>query len=338
MRNSIVKRILCLAVIVTGCVSIFCGCSDKNILENNGSETSSSLKKQKVTLITKSTNSAFWGSVYSGASAASTEYNMELLFQGPDNEEDYETQNRMIREAVKDGTDAIVISAIDYEANSGEIDAAAKEGVKIVVIDSDVHSENVSCRIGTDNYEAGCMAGEAALACKEETLNIGIVNFDETTENGQSRERGFRDTVEQDDRVVIRECINVRSSVEAAKEDTKEMLLDDPQINLVVTFNEWTSLGVGYAIKEMRAADEIMVVAFDSNVVSVDMLETGEVDALVVQNPYAMGYLGVENAYNLLNGSVLESEEVDTLTKLVTRENMYTDECQRMLFAFDKKY
>lgn len=338
MRNKTVKKALYLAAAVVGCISIICGCADENILENNGSQKPSSLKKQKVTLITKSTNSAFWGSVYSGASAASTEYNMELLFQGPDNEEDFKTQNRMIQEAVKDGTNAIVISAIDYEANSGDIDAAAKKGVKIVVIDSDVHSENVSCRIGTDNYEAGCMAGEAALACKEDTLNIGIVNFDETTENGQSRERGFRDTVEQDERVVIQECINVRSSVESAKEETKQMLLDNPKINLVVTFNEWTSLGVGYAIKEMRAADEVMVVAFDSNVVSVDMLETGEVDALVVQNPYAMGYLGVETAYNLLNNSALESEEIDTLTKLVTRDNMYTDECQRMLFAFDKKY
>ena len=41
---------------------------------------------------------------------------MELKCIGPDNEEDYITQNRMIEEAVTDGTDVIVFSAIDYEA------------------------------------------------------------------------------------------------------------------------------------------------------------------------------------------------------------------------------
>ena len=62
------------------------------------------------------------------------------------------------------------------------------------------------------------------------------------------------------------------------------MLEDHPEINVLTTFNEWTTLGVGYAIREAGAASRIRLVAFDSNVVSVDMLETGEVDALVVQH------------------------------------------------------
>lgn len=66
------------------------------------------------------------------------------------------------------------------------------------------------------------------------------------------------------------------------------------------------------------------------------MLETGEVDALVVQNPYAIGYLGVETAYRLLNGQKLPAPEIDTSTMLVTRENMYTEESQRLLFSFDE--
>ena len=70
------------------------------------------------------------------------------------------------------------------------------------------------------------------------------------------------------------------------------MLLSDSRINVVVTFNEWTSLGVGWAIRDLDRGDRTQVVAFDSNVVSVGMLETGEVDALIVQNPYAMGVSG----------------------------------------------
>ena len=113
------------------------------------------------------------------------------------------------------------------------------------------------------------------------------------------------------------------------------MLREHPEINVIATFNEWTSLGVGYAIREMGLKEETMVVAFDSNVVSVGMLETGEVDALIVQNPYAMGYLGVECAYNLINNLPVENRQVDTATTVITRENMFDEECQKVLFAFD---
>lgn len=300
-----------------------------------GPRETGSVKKHKVYLIAKSTESAFWKSVRSGANAACTEYNMEFVFEGPGSEEDYETQNRMIQEAVQEGAEAIIVSAVDYYANAQAIDEAAGRGIQIVIIDSDVSSNMVSCRIGTDNYTAGGMAGEAVLAAQDEKLNIGIVNFDKNSENGQEREEGFRETVEQDERATVIASINVPSNTQEAKQGTEQMLDEHPEMNVIVTFNEWTSLGVGYAIRERGLGESTTVVAFDSNVVSVGMLETGEVDALVVQNPYAMGYLAIESTYNLLNGFSLESDQIYTDSMLVTRENMYDDECQRALFAFE---
>ncbi len=291
--------------------------------------------KHHVALVTKSTTSAFWQSVYAGARAASTEYNLTISFEGPDNEEDYETQNRLIETAVDNGAEAIVFSSVDYNENAAAIDDAAARGVKIIVIDSDVNSSQVSSRISTDNYEAGKMAGEAVLSCQEETLNIGIVNFDKNSANGQEREQGFREVTEADGRVTIAEAINVISTTEDAKAGTIQMLKDHPEINVIATFNEWTSLGVGYAVQELGLGEETMVVAFDSNVVSVGMLETGEVDALIVQNPYAMGYLSVEYAYNLIYGREVPQARVDTATTLITKENMFRPECQRILFTFD---
>jgi ribose transport system substrate-binding protein len=291
--------------------------------------------KYTITLIPKTETGIFWSNVYSGASAASTEYNINLVFKGPDNEEDYQTQNEMIRQAVSDGTDAIVFSAIDFLANADAIDEAAAAGVKIVVIDSDVNSDMVSSRIGTDNYGAGRVAGQAVTASDEAQLSIGIVNFNVITENGQSRERGFRSIIAEDPRARIIDTINVVSTVESAKEGTIEMLERNPEINVIATFNEWTSLGVGFAMRELGDEVDIKVVAFDSNVHSVDMLEIGEMDALVIQAPYAMGYLGIETAYRLIQGHEVESV-IYTPVLLATRENMYDEEYKRMIFVFDK--
>lgn len=290
--------------------------------------------KHSIAVITKSTDSAFWKSVYAGAKAAGTEYNLDFVFMGPKQEEDYQTQNAMIEQAVKDGVEAIVFSAVDYNANVEAINAAASQGVKIISIDSDVNSDQVVSHIGTDNYAAGQMAGEAILASAEEALSVGIVNYDVNSANGQQRERGLRSVITEDDRVKIVEVINVVSTTEAAREGCKALLKKHPEINVIATFNEWTSLGVGWAIRDMELAEETMVVAFDSNVVSVGMLETGEVDALIVQNPYSMGYLGVEMASNLLNQKAVAEMTIDTATTLVTRSNMFDQDCQKILFPF----
>ena len=328
------NRILWMAFLVC-LVLIFCLTAFHRPILNGKESVSSSDQKHKVVFIAKSTVSGFWKSVYAGASNAATACNLDLTFEGPKSEEDYETQNQMIAKAVEDGAEVIIFSAVDYEANADAINDAAGKGVKVVVIDSDVDSDAVSCRIGTDNYDAGCKAAEAAMKDENEEIHIGIVNYDKNSDNGQKREEGFRDSILRDERAGIDAVINVLSDTENAKKRTKKMLKKHPKINVIVTFNEWTTLGVGYAIQELGLKDHVRVVAFDSNVVSVGMLETGEVDTLIVQNSYAMGYLGVETAYKLINGySIKDTIYTDTIA--VDKENMYDEECQRRLFAFEK--
>ena len=85
-------------------------------------------------------------------------------------------------------------------------------------------------------------------------------------------------------------------------------------------------------------SESVFLVGFDSNVATVDGLQDGCVDALIVQNPYAMGYLGVESAYKLLSDGGEELETVvDTSTQIVDRENMFTMDSQKALFAFEQR-
>ena len=299
------------------------------------SSRSESGKKQEIALVTKSTTSEFWHSVRAGAKAAAAEYNLDITFEGPEKEEDYRTQNEMVQKAIQRGAKVLVFSAVDYNANAQVIEEAAQAGVRILVIDSDVNSQAVESRIGTDNFAAGQLAARTLLDGEEPVLHVGIVNYDVNSANGQQREEGFRQEIQKDKRVADIITINVISTTEDARMGTEQLLQKHPEINAIVTFNEWTSLGVGWAIRGMGLADATRVVAFDSNVVSVGMLETGEVDALIVQNPYAMGYLGVETGWSLLNGQKV-SDVMKTDTVVVTRENMYDEECQRILFTFEE--
>ncbi len=292
--------------------------------------------RHRVAIVAKSTRTEFWLSVFAGAEAAATEYNIELSITGPETEEDHETQNRMVADAVADGAEALVFSAIDYENNAAAIDAAAESGVRIVAIDSNVDSSAVQTYIGTDNYAAGQMAAQAALDGVEGQLTVGIVNYDVSSANGQERERGAVDAFEQSGRARVAAVINTLAEAARAQADTAAMLAEHPEINVLLAFNEPTSVGAADAVEGMGLAEDVFLVGFDSNVATIDGLQDGTVDALIVQNPYAMGYLGVESAYRLLSGQGGSPEAtVDTSTRIVNRDNMFTMDSQKALFAFE---
>ena len=183
----------------------------------------------RMVLITKSTTTQFWLSAIAGAGAAKAEYNVELGIVGPETEEDYESQNRYIRQAVEDGADAIIFSAVSYSENAEAINEAASAGVRIVVIDSGVDSDQVSARIGTDNLEAGRMAASAALDTGAEALYVGVVSFDQTSRNGQEREMGLADAFRRDARVREVRTLHVQTSPEAAREGAKRLLAEHPE-------------------------------------------------------------------------------------------------------------
>ena len=289
-----------------------------------------------VTLVAKSTHTEFWLSVFAGAEAAATEYNLSLTLMGPETEEDYETQNQMIADAVAAGTDAIVFSAIDYENNAAAIDAAAQAGVQIVSIDSGVDSDQVGTYIGTDNYAAGRMAAQAALEGVEGELVAGLVNYDESTANGQERERGVRDALAESGRARVAASVTTLVEAGRAQADTAALLEQNPEVNVLIAFNEPTSVGAAQAVEALGLAEEVFLVGFDSNVSTIDGLQEGYVDALVVQNPYAMGYLGVESAHQLLSGQGdALAPTVDTSTQIVNRGNLFSVDSQKALFAFD---
>lgn len=320
MRPS--KRALLCAGLALACL---CGCAPE-------ADTST---RPSVALVVKSTQTEFWRAVFAGAEAAAVEYNLDLTIAGPETEEDYKTQNQLLADAVENGTDAIVFSAIDFEKNADAIDAAAQQNIKIVAIDSNVDSQSVSTYIGTDNYAAGQMAAYATLERVSGPLYVGIVNYDVGTANGQERERGAVDAFTQSGRAQITAVVNTLVDADQAQADTTALLSEHPEINVLLALNEPVSVGAARAVQMLNRDKDVFFLGFDSNLVTIDGLQDGSVDALIVQNPYAMGYLGVESAYQLLSGhgNALEAT-VDTSTQVVDQSNLFSMDSQKALFAF----
>lgn len=318
-KNNILLLLLCMLL-----TAALCSCAGG---END---------KKEIAVIVKAVDSDFWHTVKSGVESAATEYNVSVSFEGPENEEDYVVQNELIAKAVQNGADAIVLSAIDFEKSAETVDEAVRSGVKVVTIDSDVDSKQVSMFIGTDNFAAGRVAGEAAVKgfAPESNIRIGLLNYYESTDNGRQREEGFREYIKGISNAEIVAAVNVSSNTESATAGVVSLLRNNPEINVLVGFNEWMTLGIGNAIKQLSLADKVQGVGFDTNIASIEMLETGEMDTLIVQNPFAIGYLGVEKAAELVSGEGDGEKQIYTAVTKVTRENLFDPGIQKLIFRF----
>lgn len=109
-------KITALILSVLICLTM-CSCSEKS-------------EKKEIAVIVKATDSDFWHRVKDGVMAAATEYNVDVTFEGPENEEDSDAQISLINRAVKNGVGAVVLSAIDFEKSAEAVNAAARAGVK----------------------------------------------------------------------------------------------------------------------------------------------------------------------------------------------------------------
>lgn len=324
-----IKKTLVAFAVVLSLVFCFAGCTGGNL----------SSKSKTVAVITKGSDSDFWNDVKNGAFSAATEYNIDITFEGPDSEEDYESQNKMIENAVSKNVGAIVLSAIDYEKNAPAVQKAIDKGIKVITVDSDVDADGKELFIGTDNVSAGKKAAEQAIElCKnKKAVNIGIVNYGENTENGKQRLKGFTDFIDKVKNAKVVASVNVESNAESATLGAKQLIEENNGINVLIGFNEWSTLGVGCAIKDLNLKDEVFGIGFDSNVNCVGMLETGEIDTLIVQNPFSMGYLSVSKAAELLLGNAKTDSVIETDTYVVNRKNMFSPDVQKILFSFNNE-
>lgn len=289
-------------------------------------------RRYNIAVIVKSTTSDFWRGVENGVNAAAVGYSVDVSFDGPELEEDYLSQNSMVIKAVANGSDAIVLSAIDPERSKDAVDAAVAAGVRVIEIDSGTDSQQTSCFIGTDNAEAGKLAAKAALDSVDGKAVVGIVNCGESSENLTERRESLIACIESSGGS-IGGISSSASDTQSAKKAAEELLAANGEINVLIGINEWATLGAGYYIRENRLGEKIACVGFDSNRASIGMLETGELDALIVQNPFAIGYLGVESAVKLLRGEKVTN--VTTSLTVITSDNMFAPENQRKVFRLN---
>jgi ribose transport system substrate-binding protein len=129
------------------------------------------------------------------------------------------------------------------------------------------------------------------------------------------------------------------ATVDSAQKASERLLADLVDLDGIFTPNESSTTGMLRALQVLQRAGKIKFVGFDSSDVLLKAIETDELQGLVLQDPFDMGYQAVMRALDHLEGMPLPSQrDKSTNLQVLTRENMKQSALKAMYAPDLKKY
>ena len=287
--------------------------------------------ERRIAVIPKGTTHIFWQSVRAGAEAAGAEAGVKIFWNGPERETDREKQIQIIEDSIVQRVSGIVLAPNDSKALVPLVERIYARGIPCVIIDSAIETERIVCFAATDNYKGGVIAARRMgkiLGGKGKIIVIKYVPGSASTTN---RENGFIDTIEKEfPEIEILDTKYGGDTVETALQATEDLLTKHTELDGLYACNAPTSVAALQALARPGRTGKIKMVGFDAEEALVKGLRAGVIDSLVVQNPYKMGYLGVQTVLAKIDGKEVP-KHIDTGVVLVTGENMGEPEIKDLL-------
>ena len=274
----------------------------------------------------------FWSSLISGCKMAAEEYGSKLEIMAPDKEENIEEQNRLLKAAIEKEPDAILFSPSSMSASDKLLKKAKEKGIRITYIDSYTEEELQDLTVATDNVEAGRRLGEYARSLLDKDSRLAIVSHVKGVSTAVEREQGFREGLGDYAKNIV-EVVYCNSLFEKSYELTNELMKKYPDLEMIAGMNEYSAVGVGRAVSDAGAKDRIAVVGVDCSQEAINLMEMGVYKGIIVQKAFRMGYMGVEETIHMLNGDSV-AKNIDSGCELVTPDNMYDSDIERLIFPF----
>ncbi|MDF2538595.1 MAG: periplasmic binding protein/LacI transcriptional regulator [Herbinix sp.] len=293
-------------------------CIDKKYI-NITSASNSVAGRLLVYLITMDKTDRFWYYIDHGASVMAALVGLNYIWDAPVNK-DTQLQIEILNRAVEEGADLVMLAANDPIVLSSAIEDAKSRGVYIIYVDSPANEEAV-ITLATDNYKAGTIAGNLMINEMEgkgiSSGSIAIIGVNRVTNSTMNREAGFRDIITSDGRFVILPTVDTEGNIELSQRAAERFISENEDLVGIFATNEGTTEGVGFAIRSLGS--DVIGIGFDYSDIIEELVYDRSLKAVMLQNPFTMGYLGMAEAYAALHGYNTGPNYIDTGVSVLTR-------------------
>ncbi|MEJ5250655.1 MAG: sugar-binding protein [Chthonomonadetes bacterium] len=289
MRNSGIY-IVALAALVL----MTAGCGKK---EQASAPSTTGEKKVRIVLITNG-NSPFWDPMEVGMRKAAEELGCEAISRRPTTDSPA-LQRQIIEEYQAQKVDGIGISVIESDTIGPVIDELMNSGIKVITFDSDAANSKRIAYIGTNNFEAGKAAGEAAKKLLPEGGKVFGFVGNQNAPNARERIAGFKEAIKGTN-IVLVDVFDDNKDPAKARANVENVLQAHKDVKMLLGLFSYDGPQIAAAVKEAGVRDKVKILCFDAEPETINHLKRGEIDATVVQKPYEFGYRSVQLLYKII--------------------------------------
>lgn len=177
-----------------------------------------------------------------------------------------------------------------------------KKGIAVITFDSDIDRAQFrdarTAFIGTNNQFAGHELG----LCAKQLLPDGgkyvtFVGF-AGAENAVQRIGGFG--VAAGEKFQSADAMTDSVDRSKARENVRNALRNHPDVKVLVGIYSYNAPAIVDVVKELNKRSEVKVVAFDAEPIAIQQMSQGQIDALIVQDPYQIGFQSVKLLKSLI--------------------------------------
>ncbi len=290
--------------------------------------------KQRLTIavIPKSMGGEFWETVEAGARAACAELGVEMKWEGPLTETEIAEQNKIIENMVNLGVNGIALAPLNPKAMRKPVENAVAGGIPVLIFDSGIEGAAHISFVATDNVKGGRLGAQQLAKLLKPGARVVLQRFVQGTASTENRARGFKEEAAKLGLKIIAEPYAEDATVAGCKKtalNTLEQFIKNGELQVdgIFACNDRSSLGVLDALDDIRKSGikvHTRYVGFDFSPRLVQGVLSGAIDALVVQDPYRMGYLAVKTLVAHLRKEKVP-RYIDTGVRVVTKEALQKD-------------
>jgi len=291
-------------------------------------------KQLTIYLIPGISTDAFYVTMKKGAQSAAKRLGVKLVFQGAPNAFSPPTQIPFLNAAIAAKPDAILIAPTDKTALIAPIKKAIQAGIPVATVDTFITSPIAFTNISSDNIAGGKAAGVAlatAIGKKGKVAGISVQPGISTTDQ---RKQGFESQIKTYSGLKYLGTQFDNDDQTKASQITSALLTANPDLSGIFAMNVISGNGVTTATKTAGKSGKVKLVEFDAEPLQVQALKSGTIDALIAQDPFDIGRLGVELAVKYVNGQRAGiKKHYGTGSAIITKANVNSPAIKKFLYT-----
>jgi len=283
-----------------------------------------------ISVIVKDTTSVYWQTVLAGARKAGQDLGADIAALGAQTEADVPGQIDLLKKAAASHPAAIVIAPAQSAALGTPIEEAAKMVKTIVAIDSTANTKALTSSVTTDEIQAGRIAADALAEAITMTYADTEGDVAIITASLDGSVAGFREQVGKKYR-----ALNILPDKVAESQATngasiiKDLVAGDRDLRGVFVSDVLLAEGASQVIYN-KSGDTIKYVVLGADDKLLKSVQDGVVAALLVRDPFRIGYEGVKTALAAAKGEQVPPT-IDIGMSVITKANMNSERSQQLL-------